>query len=85
MTDIKERVENVLETKVAPRLRADGGDVKLLSVEGGLVIVELMGACKGCPMSQITLTNVIEQIVKQEVPEVEAVVTPQLQQLRKIT
>lgn len=81
--DIKGKVERVLETMVAPRLRADGGDVSLIEVENGMVIVELEGACKGCPMSQMTLTNFIEQVVKQEVPEVETVVTPQLKKMRE--
>jgi len=54
---IKENVENALQ-KVRPSLQADGGDVQLVDVdEDGLVKVKLMGACGGCPMSQMTLQN----------------------------
>ncbi len=70
---IKENVENALQ-KVRPSLQADGGDVKLVDVdENGLVKVKLMGACGGCPMSQMTLKMGIEKILKQNVPEVTSV------------
>ena len=70
---IKENVENALQ-KVRPSLQADGGDVQLVDVdENGLVKVKLMGACGGCPMSQMTLKMGIEKILKQNVPEVTSV------------
>ena len=70
---LKENVENALQN-VRPSLQADGGDVKLVDVdEDGLVKVKLMGACGGCPMSQMTLKMGIEKILKQNVPEVTSV------------
>ncbi len=70
---IKENIENALQ-KVRPSLQADGGDVQLVDVdEDGLVKVKLMGACGGCPMSQMTLKMGIEKILKQNVPEVTSV------------
>ncbi len=70
---IKENVENALQ-KVRPSLQADGGDVQLVDVDDdGLVKVKLMGACGGCPMSQMTLKMGIEKILKQNVPEVTSV------------
>ena len=70
---IKENVENALQ-KVRPSLQADGGDVQLVDVDkDGLVKVKLMGACGGCPMSQMTLKMGIEKVLKQDVPEVTSV------------
>ena len=69
---MKERVEAALQ-KVRPMLQADGGDVELVDVQDGIVTVRLQGACGGCPMSQMTLKNGIERILKQEVPEVVSV------------
>ena len=70
---LKEKIENAL-AKVRPALQADGGDVQLVDVDDeGLVKVQLMGACGGCPMSQMTLKMGIEKILKQDVPEVKAV------------
>lgn len=71
---MKEKVEEVLD-KIRPSLQADGGNVELVDVEGGVVKVKLVGACAGCPMSTITLKNGIERILKQEIPEVEEVVS----------
>jgi Fe-S cluster biogenesis protein NfuA len=69
---MKEKVEKALE-KVRPMLQADGGDVELVDVQEGIVTVRLKGACGGCPMSQMTLKNGIERILKEEVPEVVSV------------
>ena len=56
-------------------LQADGGDVALVDVsEDGVVTVELQGACKGCPMSQMTLANGVERILKERIPGVTKVV-----------
>ncbi len=70
----KNEVASVLEL-IRPSLQADGGDVKLVDVdEDGVVTVELQGACKGCPMSQMTLANGVERILKERVPGVTRVV-----------
>ena len=58
---------------IRPSLIADGGDVKLIDVkDDGTVTVELTGACKGCPLSELTLANGIERILKARVPGVVA-------------
>ena len=56
-------------------LQADGGDVELVDVieDQGIVRVKLVGACKGCPMSAMTLQMGIERIMRQQVPEVKRV------------
>ncbi|AOY60256.1 MULTISPECIES: NifU family protein [Desulfococcus] len=70
---MKEKVEAVLK-KIRPALQRDGGDVELVEVlANGIVRVRLKGACAGCPMSQMTLRNGIERVLKQEIPEVKAV------------
>ena len=70
---MKEKVEEVIN-KIRPMLKADGGDVELVEVgEDGVVKVRLQGACAGCPMSQMTLKNGIEKLLKKEIPEVKSV------------
>ena len=74
----KNDVAAVLEL-ISPSLQADGGDVRLVDVnEDGVVSVELQGACKGCPMSQMTLANGVERILKERVPGVTKVVPADL-------
>ncbi len=71
--ELRERVEGALQ-KVRPSLQADGGDVQLVDVDNdGVVKVRLMGACGGCPMSQMTLKSGIERILKENIPEVKSV------------
>ncbi|MFC1968781.1 NifU family protein [Chloroflexota bacterium] len=70
---MRERVEKVLES-IRPALRADGGNIELVDVEGGVVKVRLMGACAGCMASQMTLQLGVERALKEQIPEVEKVV-----------
>jgi len=71
---MKEKVEKALE-KIRPMLMADGGNVDLVDVsEDGVVKLKLTGTCGCCPMSQMTLKNGIEKILKQEVPELKEVI-----------
>ena len=73
----REDVAAVLEL-IRPSLQADGGDVALVDVsDDGVVTVELQGACKGCPMSQMTLANGVERILKERIPGVTKVVPAQ--------
>jgi Fe-S cluster biogenesis protein NfuA len=59
---------------IRPYLEADGGDVKLLEISnGGVVTLELLGACGSCPMSTMTLKAGVEEAIKRAVPEVTAV------------
>jgi Fe-S cluster biogenesis protein NfuA len=64
-----EAVKKALEG-IRPHLQADGGDVELVAVEGGVVKVRLTGACGGCPMATMTLKNSVEKRIKSEVPGV---------------
>jgi Fe-S cluster biogenesis protein NfuA len=70
---MKEKVEAAL-AKIRPALQADGGDVELVAVEGGLVKVRLKGSCAGCPVAQMTLKQGIERVLKEQIPEVKEVV-----------
>ena len=66
----KEAVQAVLD-QIRPALQADGGDVSLVDVtDEGVVQVQLQGACRGCPMSQMTLANGVERVLKEQIPEV---------------
>ncbi|MDH5297408.1 MAG: NifU family protein [Desulfobulbaceae bacterium] len=70
---MRDKVQTALD-KIRPTLQKDGGDVVLVDVSAeGVVKVQLTGACKGCPMSQITLKEGIEKFLKGEVEEVVSV------------
>jgi Fe-S cluster biogenesis protein NfuA len=67
-----EQVQEALNM-IRPQLQADGGDVELVGIDDGAVKVRLQGACAGCPMSQMTLKNGIEKILKKTVPGIKSV------------
>lgn len=72
---MKEKVQKIIN-EIRPSLQADGGDVELVDVsEDGIVRVRLVGACAGCPMSQMTLKGGIEKYLKKMIPEVKSVVS----------
>ncbi|HOW28760.1 MAG TPA: NifU family protein [Elusimicrobiota bacterium] len=71
--DLRSRVEKALE-HVRPALQADGGDASIVDVTpDGKVILEMTGACGGCPMANVTLKQGIERVIRQEVPEITSV------------
>ena len=58
------------ELDAAEKDQQDGGDIEFVSFESGVVKVRLKGACCGCPMSQMTLSNFVEAKLKEAVPEI---------------
>ncbi len=70
---MEEKIKKAIE-ELKPHLQADGGDVELVEVtENGVVKVRLLGACEGCPMREMTLTQGITRFIKKKVPEVKEV------------
>lgn len=75
MKDKVSRIEDALE-QVRPFLKADGGDISLIEVtEDNVVKVKLLGACRGCSISNITMKAGIEEAIKNAVPEIRMVET----------
>ena len=73
--DMQSRVEEALD-KVRPAMRADGGDARVVACdeESGSISIQMIGACKGCPLSQLDFAYAIESLIKREVPEVKEIV-----------
>lgn len=73
MNDLIKKVEEALD-QVRPYLQADGGNVSLLEITDDFIVkLELLGACKSCSMSMMTLKAGIEESIKRSVPEIRAV------------
>ena len=72
---LKTKVEAALE-EIRPFLQSDGGDISLVSIEddGRKVTVQLLGACVGCSVNQMTLKSGVEMTIKKHAPQVESVV-----------
>ncbi|MDD4572837.1 MAG: NifU family protein [Sphaerochaeta sp.] len=60
---MENKVKKALED-IRPSLQNDGGDIEFISLNGTDVVVRLVGACAGCPMSQMTLKNGVERYLR---------------------
>ena len=69
---VEDRVLQALED-VRPYLQSHGGNVELVGIQGGNVLVRLEGSCHGCPSSTMTLKLAIEEAVHKRAPELESV------------
>lgn len=69
----KEKVESILSS-IRPYLQADEGDIELINItESGIVEVKLLGTCKDCPLSLMTLRAGVERTLMKEIPEIKRV------------
>ena len=68
--DIVAQIKDLLETRVRPAVAGDGGDIVYRGFSGGVVHLQMQGACSGCPSSTATLKHGIEGLLKHYIPEV---------------
>ncbi len=68
------QIEQALET-MRDFLRADGGDVELIDLEDDMTVkIKLLGQCRSCSMSEMTMKAGIEDAIRKAVPQIKAVV-----------
>jgi NifU-like protein len=64
-------IEETLEREIKPALKADGGDIDLIDIDGNKVLVALRGACSSCRAAEVTLKDYVELKLKEFVtPEI---------------
>ena len=66
--EIEMRIVDILDEYVKPAVESDGGNIRFMSYEEGVVSVLLQGACSGCPSSTVTLKQGIENLLKKMLP-----------------
>lgn len=72
-SDIIDQIKELLETRVRPAVAQDGGDIVYRGYRDGKLLLEMQGACSGCPSSAVTLKRGVESLIKHYVPEVETI------------
>jgi Fe/S biogenesis protein NfuA len=72
--DVPQRVIQVLDSQINPSIAAHGGHAQLVAVEGDTAYLRLSGGCQGCGMASVTLSQGIEVLLKESVPEILRVV-----------
>ncbi len=71
--DLLERIEATIN-RIRPYIRQDGGDIQLVDYNDGVVTVRMLGACAGCFMASTDISEGVEQILIEEIPEVTKVI-----------
>jgi len=71
---VAQKVQDVLDTQVAPALAAHGGWVELVEIKGDTAVVQLGGGCHGCGLAHVTLSDGIQSAIIDAVPEISHVV-----------
>jgi Fe/S biogenesis protein NfuA len=67
-------IQAVIDAQINPGVASHGGFVELLDVKDNRVFVRMGGGCQGCGMASVTLKQGVEVLIKQEFPQIEAVV-----------
>lgn len=65
--EIDSQIISLIDNYIKPAVESDGGAIEFHSFENGTVTVVLKGSCSGCPSSQATLKNGVEQLLKDKV------------------
>jgi len=73
--EVVKKINSLLDSKIRPAVAKDGGDIKFVSFDNGIVKVELKGSCSGCPSSLITLKQGVQNLLRHYVQEVKSVET----------
>jgi Fe-S cluster biogenesis protein NfuA len=68
--EITKQIKEILHERVRPAVAQDGGDIIFSRFENGVVYLELRGSCSGCPSSQVTLKEGVENMLKHYIPEI---------------
>lgn len=69
----EEKIISVIDN-LRPYLISDGGNIDFIKYEDGVVYVKLQGACANCGLMDVTLSDGIEAVLKDEIPEIKSVI-----------
>jgi Fe-S cluster biogenesis protein NfuA len=64
----KDDVWKVLQERILPGIHRDGGNLELVAIQDGIVRVSMVGSCRSCPSSTITLRMGVERVLKEAFP-----------------
>ncbi len=70
---LADRVRQAIDQFVNPGVAQHGGQVTLVEVRDKIVYLEMGGGCQGCGMASVTLSQGIERILREQVPEIEGI------------
>ena len=69
---MQQQIEKALE-EIRPMLARHLGNIEFIKFEDGVVYVRFLGTCQGCPLSQLTLKDGVEEMLKSKVEGIDRV------------
>ena len=73
LNEIENKIKQIIDN-LRPYLIGDGGNIEFVKYEDNIVYVRMQGACANCQMLDITLKDGVENVIKDEIPEVKGVI-----------
>lgn len=70
---IEKKIVEIIDS-IRPYLISDGGNIEFVKYEDNIVYVKTQGACANCAMIDLTLTDGIEHMLKEEIPEIKGII-----------
>lgn len=75
MSNVEQRIHELLDNQIRPAVATDGGDIIFESYKDGVLRLHLQGSCSSCPSSIVTLKAGVERMLKSEIPELKEVIS----------
>lgn len=71
MTNVQrmQKVMQVIDDQIRPRLQNDNGDIELVDVKDHVVVVKLLGKCSDCRGRNATIHEMVERVLKDQVEQ----------------
>ncbi|WP_038035378.1 NifU family protein [Thermopetrobacter sp. TC1] len=71
--EIVRQIKELLDTRVRPAVAQDGGDITFQGYKDGVVYLQMVGACSGCPSATATLKQGVENLLRHFIPQIQEV------------
>lgn len=62
---MREKIAEIIRETIQPLVQVDGGEISLISVDDGKIVLRISGMCAGCPGNVYTKKRLIEPLIKE--------------------
>lgn len=67
------KIIDIIDT-LRPFLMSDGGNIEFIKLENDIVYIKMLGTCASCEFINFTITDVILNAIKEEVPTIKKII-----------
>ena len=73
-TSLSTSVQRVLDEQINPAVGDHGGFIRLIEVKDDIAYIQFEDGCQGCALANVTLRQGVEVMIKEQIPEIVAIV-----------